>query len=114
MESGFFLAAAPLGTTFAGALAFGLTSTNTSIAGWRLLFLVEGAPTIIMAAFVFFFLPPTPQNARFLTNEEKDVAYARGVRQVGDKAHKRIGMPEWEDVLPALKDPKVCIKLLIP
>jgi hypothetical protein len=64
-----------------------------------------------MAVFVFFFLPPKPQSARFLTNEEKDVAYARSVRQVGDKADKRIGMPEWADILPALKDPKVCMRL---
>lgn len=112
LASGVFLAAAPLGTTFAGALAFGLTSANTSIAGWRLLFLVEGAPTVIMAAFVFFFLPPTPQRARFLNNEEKDVAYARGVRQVGDKVNERIGMPDWGEMLVAIKDPKVNLRPL--
>lgn len=60
-----------------------------------------------MAAFVFFFLPPTPQRARFLTNEEKDVAYARGVRQVGDKVNERIGMPDCGEMLVAIKDPKV-------
>lgn len=36
LRCGFFLSAAPLATTFAGALAYGITSGTYSIASWRL------------------------------------------------------------------------------
>src|ERR1700712_729656 len=83
LRIGVFLSAAPLATCFAGALAYGITSGNPpTIANWRLLFLVEGLPCIVMGAVSWFFLPDTPDKARFLNEEDKVVAKARGVRQV--------------------------------
>ena len=81
---GIFLAAAPLASTFAGALAYGITSGHSKLANWRLLFLVEGIPTLLMVPLTFFFLPDSPAKARFLTEDEKVIARARGVRQTGD------------------------------
>lgn len=81
---GIFLAAAPLASTFAGALAYGITSGHSKLANWRLLFLVEGIPTLLMVPVTFFFLPDSPATARFLTEDEKVIARARGVRQTGD------------------------------
>src|ERR1700761_6215734 len=80
---GFFLAAAPLANTFAGALAYGITSGHSKLANWRLLFLVEGLPTILMAPVAWFCLPDSPDKAKYLTEEEKVVAKARSVRQAG-------------------------------
>ncbi|OAL24990.1 hypothetical protein AYO20_10524 [Fonsecaea nubica] len=82
-RSGIFFAAAPLANTFAGALAYGITSGHPGIAKWRLLFLVEGIPTILAAPLAWFFLPDSPTTARFLTAEEKEVAQARVIRQHG-------------------------------
>ncbi|KAL8667507.1 MAG: hypothetical protein Q9202_000723 [Teloschistes flavicans] len=104
LRIGIFLSAAPLATTFAGALAYGVTSGHSHLANWRLLFLVEGLPTILMAAVAYRFLPASPEQARFLTHEETLVAKARGVRQVGDI--KRIGGIVWRDIGAALIDPK--------
>ncbi|KAF2495737.1 MFS general substrate transporter [Lophium mytilinum] len=101
---GIFLAAAPLANTFAGALAYGITSGHSAIANWRVLFLVEGLPTIVMAAVAFFFLPDSPEKARFLTEDEKRVAKARGVSQVGST--ERIGGIVWSDIGAVLLDPK--------
>jgi sugar phosphate permease len=101
---GFFLAAAPLANTFAGALAYGITSGHSSIANWRVLFLVEGLPTIVMAAVAFFYLPDSPDTARFLTQEEKLVAKARGVQQAGHG--KRIGSINFKDIIATFLDPK--------
>ncbi|KAL1892502.1 hypothetical protein Sste5346_007012 [Sporothrix stenoceras] len=89
---GIFLSAAPLATTFAGALAYGITSGHSSLANWRLLFLVEGLPTIIMAVVVFFTMPDSPDTARFLTEEEREVARARTVLQTGQEGKERLGM----------------------
>ena len=99
-----FLSAAPLATTFSGALAYGITSGHSHLANWRLLFLVEGLPTICMAPVAYFFLPDTPDQARFLTEEERVVAKARGVRQVGGT--KRVGGVVWKEIGLALLDLK--------
>ncbi|MCJ1316452.1 hypothetical protein MMC15_001773 [Xylographa vitiligo] len=103
LRCGIFLSCAPLATTFAGALAYGITSGHAKIANWRLLFLVEGIPTILLAPVVFFFLPDSPDKARFLTEDEKLIAKARGVRQVG--THERIGGVVWKDIGLCLLDP---------
>jgi MFS family permease len=104
LRCGIFLAAAPLANTFAGALAYGITSGNSkSIANWRLLFLVEGLPTICLAPVVWFFLPDSPYKAKFLNEEEKRVAVARGVKQAGTA--DRVGGIVWKDIAAALTDP---------
>lgn len=104
LRIGVFLAAAPLANTFAGALAYGITSGHPSIAKWRVLFLVEGLPTIVMAAIAYFFLPDSPEKARFLNEDEKRVAKARGVLQVGDK--KRVGSVSLKEMAKGLLDIK--------
>ena len=114
MRIGLFLSAAPLATWFAGALAYGITSGHPSIAPWRVLFLVEGLPTICMTAVTYFFLPDTPLQANFLTQEEKDVCTARGVRQVGEELKDRIGIVEWKGILLSLLDPIVSVHNVPP
>jgi len=107
LRCGIFLSAAPLATCFAGALAYGITSGNPpTIANWRLLFLVEGLPCIVMGAVAYFFLPDTPDKAKFLTEEEKVIAKARGVRQVGEEELHRVGHLEWKHIGFALLDLK--------
>ncbi|KAF1979626.1 MFS general substrate transporter [Bimuria novae-zelandiae CBS 107.79] len=104
LRAGLFVSAAPLANTFAGALAYGITSGSPRIAKWRVLFLVEGLPTIAMAAVAWFFLPDSPEKARFLTVEEKMVVKARGVRQAG--AATRVGGVNWKEFCAGLADPK--------
>jgi MFS transporter, ACS family, tartrate transporter len=38
---------------------------------WQLLFLIEGAPAILLGAVVYFLLPDRPEHARWLTAEQK-------------------------------------------
>jgi MFS family permease len=106
---GFFLSAAPLATCFAGALAYGITSGNDEgrIANWRLLFLVEGLPCILAGVATWFLLPDSPEKASFLNEDEKQVARARAVRQVGTQDSHRVGHIDFKDVGAALLDPKV-------
>ena len=85
-------------------MAYGITSGHSKLANWRLLFLVEGLPTILVTAVAFFFLPDSPDRARFLNDGEKLVAKARGVRQVGNL--KRVGGIVWKDIGAALLDAK--------
>lgn len=107
LRIGIFLSAAPLANTFAGALAYGITNGHSKLANWRLLFLVEGIPTVLLAPTAYFFLPDSPAHARFLTAEEKLVAKARGVRQVGEV--ERVGSLDWKDIGATLLDLKAWV-----
>ena len=101
-RQGIFLAAAPLANTFAGALAYGITSGHGSLANWRILFLVEGLPTLVMVPIAYFFLPDSPDQIRSLTAHEKQVAKARGVKQTGST--ERVGSIDFHDILATLMD----------
>lgn len=57
-----------------------------------------------MAPVAFFFLPDTPHKARFLNEDEKRIALARGVRQAGEEV--RVGGINWKDVGATLLDIK--------
>lgn len=108
LRYGIFLSAAPLSTCFAGALAYGITSGHSSkIANWRLLFIVEGIPTVLMAIVTWFYIPDSPETAKFLTAEEKVAARARSIRQVGEEEGSRIGHIRWKDILVTMMDIKV-------
>lgn len=107
---GIFLSAAPLATTFAGALAYGITSGHPAhIANWRLLFLVEGLPSVILAAVAFFYMPDSADTAKFLTEEERQVAKVRAIQQSGKEGASRIGHVNFKDILSSLKDVKTWI-----
>lgn len=69
--------------------------------------MVEGLPTVVVGIATWFLLPDSAQTARFLNEEERAVAKARGVRQVGDEEAHRIGHIRWKDIGLALLDLKV-------
>lgn len=111
LRIGLFFSAAPLANTFAGALAYGITSGHSKLANWRLLFLVEGAPSILAAFLAWFYLPDHPASARFLTDEEKEVARARGLRKSGEG--ERVAGIDWTDIGRTLLDVKAWIAALM-
>ncbi|GAA5959127.1 hypothetical protein JCM8115_005646 [Rhodotorula mucilaginosa] len=110
-RQGIFLAAAPLASCYAGALAYGITQIKTSsIPVYKLLFLIEGAPAIPMAAVAFFFLPDKPTKARFLNERQREIARLRTAR---DGETGREGSLKWAGVVEGLKDPKAWICALM-
>ncbi|KAK6079489.1 major facilitator superfamily transporter [Seiridium cupressi] len=82
---------------------------HAHLSNWRLLFLVEGLPTVAMAIIAFFFIPDSPEKARFLNAGEKEVVRARAMRQVGTDANARIGGFKLKEVPPLLIDVKAWI-----
>ncbi|KXJ92480.1 major facilitator superfamily domain-containing protein [Microdochium bolleyi] len=74
-----FISAAPLATTFASSLAWLILRIGEAgpIAPWRLLFLIEGFPSVIVATFAWSVIPDTPSSASYLTPREKKVARLR-------------------------------------
>lgn len=108
-----FFSAAPLANTFAGALAYGITSGRTSIASWRLLFIVEGLPSVLMAIVAYLFMPDSADTARFLTPEEREIAKLRAIQQTGQEGTSRIGSVQVKEVFASLADLKTWIPPLM-
>ncbi|KAL1902254.1 hypothetical protein Sste5346_001230 [Sporothrix stenoceras] len=81
LRTAMFIAAAPLATTFAASLAWAIMALGrhvaSPIAAWRLLFLVEGFPSVVVAAVAWRVIPDAPDKAHYLTRREKKLARAR-------------------------------------
>src|SRR5437879_2448344 len=68
-----FYVAWPLSTVVMGAVAGSLLGLQgrLGLSGWQWLFLVEGAPAVLLSAVILFRLPDTPERATWLTADEK-------------------------------------------
>lgn len=70
---------APLAGAFGGLLASGILTLDHfgSLRTWRMIFGIEGIATIAVALIAFLTLTDRPETARWLSQEEKDLAIAR-------------------------------------
>lgn len=92
-----YMVMAPLAGAFGGLLASGILSLDHfgGLHSWRMIFAVEGIITIGLALIGFLTLTDRPASARWLTQEEKDLAIARvkcervGTTVVLDKMDKK-------------------------
>ncbi|KAG9247084.1 putative nicotinamide mononucleotide permease [Calycina marina] len=106
LRTGYFISAAPLATTFASTLAWAIVriSQYCPIAPWRLLFLLEGFPSVIVAGIAWRVIPDSPSTANYLTQREKKVAHLRL------ENNKRVDVPskglDLRDMLNTIADPK--------
>src|ERR1700732_5171660 len=63
-----FMAAIPIGFMIGGPIAGSILGVRwLNLAGWRWLFLMEGAPAIIFGIATIFYLPDWPNEARWLS-----------------------------------------------
>ena len=62
-----------------------------------------------MAPVAFFFIPDSPAEARFLTEEEKEIVKGRAVRQVGTEPAVRLGGLNFQEFGATLLDYKAWI-----
>jgi MFS family permease len=74
-----YIVAAPLAGAFGGLLASGILKLPHfgSLHQWRMIFAIEGIVTIGLSLISFFTFTDRPATARWLTQEEKDMAIAR-------------------------------------
>ncbi|KAL5342722.1 major facilitator superfamily domain-containing protein [Aspergillus crustosus] len=93
-----YLVMAPLAGAFGGLLASAILTLDSvgHLKRWRMIFAVEGVITIGLGLIAFITLTDSPETARWLTAEEKELAIARvrsesehaGVHEVLDKLDK--------------------------
>ncbi|KAG6996011.1 putative transporter [Fusarium oxysporum f. sp. conglutinans] len=74
-----YVAMGSFGGAFGGLLASGILKLDSfgSLTRWRMIFAIEGICTIGLALIAFFTMTDRPSTARWLSEEEKDLAIAR-------------------------------------
>lgn len=101
-----YIVMAPLAGAFGGLLASAILKLDHfgSLHRWRMIFAIEGLITIGLSLISFFTLTDRPATAKWLTQEEKDLAIAR-------VKSERIGTTE---VLDKIDTPKFLRGILSP
>jgi MFS family permease len=75
---GLFISAGALAGAFGGLIAFAVQHIeNTPIAQWRILFLIEGCPSVLLAICVALFMPSRPETSRLLSEDERTLCLTR-------------------------------------
>ena len=74
-----YIVMAPLAGAFGGLLASAILTLDHfgSLHRWRMIFAIEGIVTCVLSLISFITLTDRPETARWLTQEEKDLAIAR-------------------------------------
>ncbi|KAJ7911235.1 MFS general substrate transporter, partial [Mycena leptocephala] len=88
---------------FGGLIAFGVQHAHAAIHTWRILFIIEGVPAILMGLVTIFFLPNRPESNSFFNERERAIALDKMNRgtsgDVGarvDKAHILMAFRDWQ------------------
>lgn len=103
-RSSLIFAYSAISSAFGGILAFGLTQIHTGgFEGWRWLFAIEGAMTMIAVPIFWFMFPTSPTEAWFLTEEEK---HMMKLRYDLDPTWGNEEEFSWSECLKAFVDPK--------
>jgi MFS family permease len=102
---GVFISGAAMANAYGGALAYGISQEKSSVAPWKILFIVEGIPTCFVAAAAWFFLPDSIGKAKFLSEREKAVASAFVARNQTLDDPNEHGI-KFKQMLEAFKDYK--------
>ncbi len=98
-----FYISLPLSSVFMGLIAGALLNLDghLGLRGWQWLFLVEGLPAVLLGIAFFLFLPDSPTQAKWLTEDER-LWIIRHVTQAPSKATH-----QGDSVSRALLDPRV-------
>ncbi|KAI8803807.1 major facilitator superfamily domain-containing protein [Cladochytrium replicatum] len=74
-----FAASVSVAGAFGGLISTGISYMHDvgGLKGWQWLYIIEGAPAIIVGILVLFFMPNYPETAKFLTEEEREFAVSR-------------------------------------
>jgi sugar phosphate permease len=107
---------APLAGAFGGLLASGILNVRgfggIPDGSWRLIFIIEGIITISIGFVSVFLLTDRPETARWLSQEEKDLAVAR-VKSERIAVTQTLDAPDTKKLWSGLSNPVTLITGLI-
>ncbi|EJD52976.1 MFS general substrate transporter [Auricularia subglabra TFB-10046 SS5] len=95
---------AAIGSAFSGLIAFGIQQVHASVANWKLLFIIEGVPTVIIGTIAVWALPNRPEDTRMLDPAEKELAISRMRRGTNKEesgtvnvGHIKLAFKDWRE-----------------
>ncbi|KAL8685880.1 MAG: hypothetical protein Q9224_005630 [Gallowayella concinna] len=105
----FFFGSTSLAGAFGGLLAsaIGKMDGMRGYKGWRWIFILEGLLTALVAIWFYFIIPDFPENAKWLTEEERTYVETRLRKDQGRSAAER--PIELRDVINVFKDYKIFV-----
>ncbi|KAI0760295.1 MFS general substrate transporter [Fomes fomentarius] len=104
MRTAYCYGFATVAGAFSGLIAFGIQHLHTALANWRLLFIIEGIPTVLLGLCAILTLPSRPEDTIIFNEKEREIALER--RNRGRKGD--IGrMVQKTHIISAFKDWKV-------
>ncbi|KAJ5744295.1 hypothetical protein N7533_009165 [Penicillium manginii] len=107
---GLWLSCNGLAQLLIGPIAYGLAGVQgTTIAVWKILFLVLGLPTILTGVLYLWYMPDNQVQARFLNHREKLIAIDRirgNFQGIGNQVWK------WSQFFEAFRDPRTYLYVL--
>ncbi|ODV93128.1 hypothetical protein PACTADRAFT_47001 [Pachysolen tannophilus NRRL Y-2460] len=108
----YFFGSASLSGAFGGLIATGLTKvTSSTFEGWRWLYVIEGIISVFASLWLFFGLPDSPADLKFLSPREKMLMKVRAKQRelyLGDLDHIN-----WQEVKSAVFDIRTHISYCI-
>ncbi|OJD28759.1 major facilitator superfamily transporter [Diplodia corticola] len=105
----FFFSSTTLAGAFGGLLASAIGKMDgiRGYRGWRWIFILEGLLTVVVSLIFFFLLPNFPEDAKWLSEDEKKYVKARLQADQGRSAAER--QITIQDVGRVFKDPKLWV-----
>jgi MFS family permease len=114
-RQGMFYSAGSAAGAFSGLLAYAIDKMDGvgGYAGWRWIFMIEGAATVVVAFIAFTVLQDEPATAQFLTKEEKRWVTSR--LTVSGKSHENTEADQfkWHYVKAAVTDWQIWLSILV-
>lgn len=109
----FFFASTSLAGAFGGLIAYGMNSLDgkSGLEHWRWIFIVEGAITCFLGIVLFFVLPDFPEDAKFISDNERAYIKEKLSLDQGNSYHE--GKLEWRRVAAVFKDVRLWLASLI-
>ncbi|RDI78967.1 hypothetical protein Vi05172_g11047 [Venturia inaequalis] len=110
----FFYTGNMLASAFSGLIAAGIFAGLDGVrglAGWRWLFIIQGAFSIAVSFGAFALLPDSPLKTRWLTAQERELAHSRMV--LDTTAHREEGSSVWTGLREAVGDYRTWIFCLM-
>lgn len=106
-----FMAAVPISVALGSPISGALLEMDglLGLKGWQWIFLLEGAPAIVLAWFVLKYLTDRPERADWLEDDERDWLLA----EMAEEAKQTKPAHGWRDGLTALKNPRVLALALV-
>ncbi|EJF55809.1 MFS general substrate transporter [Dichomitus squalens LYAD-421 SS1] len=102
MRMAYWFGFAAVAGAFGGLIAFGIQHVHAAVANWKLLFVVEGIPTVLIGLLSILILPNRPEETSMFNEKERELALERANRglksdtgRVVNKSHIKAAFKDW-------------------